>query len=58
MIELCDHDDNLMDHVKEFLENSLDFGIQKDEDTYMKSFLLHLQEESLTWYQGLGKGII
>ena len=44
MIELFDHDDDSLDHVKWFLENSLDFSV-KDEDAYMKPFLLHLQEK-------------
>ena len=54
MIESCDHDDDPLDHVKEFLEDALDFNI-KDEDACMMSFVLHLQEKALSFFKGLDK---
>ena len=51
-----DHD-NVMHHVEWFMTLASKYRI-KEEDVYMRSFVLHLGEKALTWFVGLDKGTI
>ena len=51
-----DHN-NATHHFEWFMTLALKYGI-KEEDIYMRSFVLHLGGKALTWFVGLDKGMI